>query len=117
MKHLMGLLKPDAGHIYVDGQDVVPMNDVELNRIRLKFGMSFQYSALFDSYNVEDNVAFPLVEHSKKSRRDPRPGDHAAHELGLNGIEKKFPAELSGGMQTRRIGPRAGLRAGDPSVR
>src|SRR5262245_20582279 len=61
MKHLMGLLKPDQGHIWVDGEDIVPLDDFELNRVRLKFGMAFQYSALFDSLNVFENVAFPLV--------------------------------------------------------
>jgi phospholipid/cholesterol/gamma-HCH transport system ATP-binding protein len=102
MKHLMGLLKPDAGHIWVDGVDVVPMDDYQLNQIRRKFGMAFQYSALFDSMTVEENVAFPLVEHSKKSRAE-------IHEmvlqrlasLGLRNIEKKYPAELSGGMRKR----------------
>lgn len=102
MKHLMGLLKPDAGHIWVDGEDVVPMNDVQLNKIRRKFGMAFQYSALFDSLTVEENVAFPLIEHTKKSRAE-------IHEmvmtrlssLGLRNVEKKYPAELSGGMRKR----------------
>ena len=70
MKHLMGLLKPDAGHIWVDGEDVVPMNDVQLNKLRRKFGMAFQYAALFDSLTVEQNVAFPLVEHTKKSKAE-----------------------------------------------
>src|SRR5262249_25715638 len=70
MKHLMGLLKPDGGRIYVDGEDIVPLDDFELNRVRLKFGMSFQYSALFDSLNVEENVSFPLVEHTRKSKSE-----------------------------------------------
>ena len=102
MKHLMGLLKPDGGHIWVDGEDVVPMDDVQLNKLRRKFGMAFQYAALFDSLTVEQNVAFPLVEHTKKSKAE-------IHELvlkrlgalGLRNIEKKFPAELSGGMRKR----------------
>jgi phospholipid/cholesterol/gamma-HCH transport system ATP-binding protein len=102
MKHLMGLLKPDAGHIWVDGEDVVGLNDVQLNGLRRKFGMAFQYAALFDSLTVEQNVAFPLVEHTKKSKAE-------IHELvinrlqtlGLRNIEKKFPAELSGGMRKR----------------
>jgi phospholipid/cholesterol/gamma-HCH transport system ATP-binding protein len=102
MKHLMGLLKPDAGTIWVDGEDVVPMNDRQLNTLRRKFGMAFQYAALFDSLTVEQNVAFPLIEHTKKSKAE-------IHELviarlaglGLRNIEKKFPAELSGGMRKR----------------
>src|SRR6476620_1263153 len=70
MKHLMGLLKPDKGQIWVDGEDIVPLNDFELNRVRLKFGMSFQYSALFDSLTNFDNVAFPLREHTKMSQQE-----------------------------------------------
>ncbi len=102
MKHLMGLLKPDAGHIWVDGVDVVGMNDVELNKARLKFGMSFQYSALFDSLTVEENVAFPLEEHTDKHAEEI----HGLvleklASLGLRNIESKYPAELSGGMRKR----------------
>jgi phospholipid/cholesterol/gamma-HCH transport system ATP-binding protein len=103
MKHLMGLLKPDQGHIFVDGQDIVPIDDdAELNRVRRKFGMLFQYAALFDSLTVEENVAFPLVEHSKLSKSEI----HEAvmkrlQSLGLRNIENKYPAELSGGMRKR----------------
>ncbi len=119
MKHLMGLLKPDSGHIYVDGQDVVAMDDVEINKARLKFGMSFQYSALFDSLTVEENVAFPLVEHTKKSRAEVHDlVVSRLHELGLNGIEKEVPRRAVGRYaKTRRIGARAGAGAGDPAVR
>jgi phospholipid/cholesterol/gamma-HCH transport system ATP-binding protein len=102
MKHLMGLLKPDQGHIWVDGEDIVPLDDYELNRVRRKFGMLFQYAALFDSLTVEQNVAFPLVEHTKKSKAEIRElVTKRLHSLGLRNIEKKFPAELSGGMRKR----------------
>ena len=102
MKHLMGLLKPDAGHIYVDGEDVVAMNDFQLNKIRRKFGMAFQYSALFDSMTVEENVAFPLIEHTKKSKSEIHDAVLTRlQSLGLRNIEKKYPAELSGGMRKR----------------
>lgn len=102
MKHLMGLLKPDEGHIYVDGVDIVPLDDYAINKVRLKFGMSFQYSALFDSLTVEENVAFPLVEHSKKSRSEIHDMVmERLKSLGLRNIEKKYPAELSGGMRKR----------------
>jgi phospholipid/cholesterol/gamma-HCH transport system ATP-binding protein len=102
MKHLMGLLKPDAGHIYVDGEDIVPLDDYQLNRVRLKFGMSFQYSALFDSLDVEENVSFPLVEHTKKSRSEIRSMvKERLESLGLRNIEHKYPSELSGGMRKR----------------
>jgi phospholipid/cholesterol/gamma-HCH transport system ATP-binding protein len=102
MKHLMGLLKPDAGHIWVDGEDVVPLDDFALNRVRRKFGMLFQYAALFDSLTVEENVAFPLVEHTKKPKPEvKRLVTQRLHSLGLRNIEKKYPAELSGGMRKR----------------
>src|SRR6201996_7698670 len=102
MKHLMGLLKPDAGRIYVDGEDIVPLDDYELNRVRRKFGMLFQYAALFDSLTVEQNVAFPLVEHTKKSKSEIHDAVmQRLQSLGLRNIEKKFPAELSGGMRKR----------------
>ncbi len=102
MKHLMGLLTPDAGQIWVDGQDVAKMGEVELNKTRLKFGMSFQYSALFDSLSVEENVAFPLVEHTKKNKEEIRSlVRERLHQLGLQNIEKKYPSELSGGMRKR----------------
>src|ERR1700710_2926647 len=68
MKHLMGLLKPDEGHIWVDGVDLVPMGDVQIGRLRRKVGMVFQYAALFDSMNVVENIAFPLLERYSLSR-------------------------------------------------
>ncbi len=105
MKHLMGLLKPDRGHIWVDGEDVVPMNDYELNRVRRKFGMLFQYAALFDSLTVEENIAFPLVEHSKLSRAERSKvvrETMAALQLP-EVLLRKSPSELSGG-QRKRVG-------------
>ncbi|MBN2725034.1 MAG: ABC transporter ATP-binding protein [Deltaproteobacteria bacterium] len=102
MKHLMGLLKPDSGHIYVDGIDLVPMSDYQLNKIRHKFGMVFQYAALFDSMNVFDNIAFPLREHTKKSKNEIKDIVTSSLEsVDLPGIEHKFPSELSGGMRKR----------------
>jgi phospholipid/cholesterol/gamma-HCH transport system ATP-binding protein len=105
MKHLMGLLKPDSGYIWIDGEDLVPMGDVELGRLRRKFGMVFQYAALFDSMNVVENIAFPLIERYSLSRdeimervRDLLARLDLAH---VAGIEQKFPAELSGGMRKR----------------
>ena len=102
MKHLMGLLKPDRGQILVDGEDIVPLDDYALNRVRRKFGMLFQYAALFDSLTVGENVAFPLVEHTKmpKVEVEKRVIEQLA-SLGLKNVEKKFPAELSGGMRKR----------------
>jgi phospholipid/cholesterol/gamma-HCH transport system ATP-binding protein len=107
MKHLMGLLKPDRGHIYVDGVDLVPMGDLELGRLRRKFGMVFQYAALFDSMNVVENIAFPLLERYHLSREEvmERVRDllRRLDLANVAGIEQKFPAELSGG-QRKRVG-------------
>jgi phospholipid/cholesterol/gamma-HCH transport system ATP-binding protein len=107
MKHLMGLLKPDAGQIWVDGVDVVPFSDKEMGKLRRKFGMVFQYAALFDSMNVVENIAFPLIERYKLSRAEimERVRD-LLKRLDLakvDGIEKKIPPELSGG-QRKRVG-------------
>ncbi len=102
MKHLMGLLKPDQGHIYVDGEDIVSLGEYELNPIRRKFGMLFQYAALFDSLTVEENVGFPLFEHTRKHSAEVRTEvKKRLDALGLAGTEKKYPAELSGGMRKR----------------
>ena len=104
MKHLIGLLKPDEGQIIVDGEDIVPMNDFQLNKVRTKFGMLFQYAALFDSMTVEENLIFPLMEHRKKEMTRAQMKDLAREKLnslGLFDIEKKYPAELSGGMRKR----------------
>jgi phospholipid/cholesterol/gamma-HCH transport system ATP-binding protein len=102
MKHLMGLIKPDSGNIFIDGMDIVSMGEYELNKIRHKFGMVFQYSALFDSMNVYENIAFPLIEHTKKSKAEIKEiVAKTLDSVSLAGIEKKYPAELSGGMRKR----------------
>ncbi len=102
LKHLMRLLEPDEGGIYVDGQDIVKMPETRLNEVRRKFGMLFQYAALFDSRTVEENVAFPLHEHTRRSRGEIREiVRDKLHALGLHNIEKKLPSELSGGMRKR----------------
>jgi phospholipid/cholesterol/gamma-HCH transport system ATP-binding protein len=107
MKHLMGLLKPDEGQIYVDGEDVVPFDSRQMAMLRRKFGMVFQYAALFDSMNVVENIAFPLIERYKLSRDEIM---ERVRELlrrldlaDVPGIEQKFPPELSGG-QRKRVG-------------
>lgn len=103
MKHLIGLLKPDEGQVFVDGEDIVQMNDFVLNRVRTKFGMLFQYAALFDSMTVEENVMFPLVEHRRELRRSQMREivREKLRSLGLFNVEQKYPAELSGGMRKR----------------
>jgi phospholipid/cholesterol/gamma-HCH transport system ATP-binding protein len=103
MKHLIGLLMPDEGKVIVDGQDITTLRGEEMNRVRSKFGMVFQWAALFDSMTVLDNVAFPLREH-RKELTEPEIATIVAEKLalfGLEGVEQKFPADLSGGMRKR----------------
>jgi phospholipid/cholesterol/gamma-HCH transport system ATP-binding protein len=103
MKHMIGLLKPDAGHVIVDGEDIVSFGPQELERVRRKFGMVFQAAALFDSMNVLENVAFPLREH-RKELSETQVRTLVAEKLaivGLKDVEQKFPADLSGGMRKR----------------
>ncbi|MHB8877099.1 MAG: ABC transporter ATP-binding protein, partial [Myxococcaceae bacterium] len=102
MKHMIGLLKPDRGQVIVDGEDVVPLGERELERVRRKFGMVFQAAALFDSMTVYENVSFPLREHSKLAEEQIREIVRAKLEIvGLRNVDEKFPADLSGGMRKR----------------
>lgn len=102
LKVLIGLEKPTSGRIVVDGQDLVPLRDREMNQVRKKFGMVFQYSALLDSMNVLDNVAFPLREHTKLSEKEIRARVlEKLAMLNLEGTEQRFPSQLSGGMRKR----------------
>ncbi len=102
LKHLIGLLRPDRGHIYVEGVDICHLRSWELKETRKKFGMLFQGAALFDSLTVAQNVAFPMREHTKLKDREiaSRVSDRL-EEVGLQGIEDKYPSELSGGMRKR----------------
>jgi len=102
IKHVVGLLLPDAGHIKVDGMVVAGLNRTGLNELRQRMGMLFQYAALFDSMNVGENVAFALRQHTRM--RDAEIKDRVEEVLawvGLEGDEEKWPAELSGGMKKR----------------
>lgn len=102
LKHIIGLLKPDSGQILINGKDVTKMDDKELSAQRMKFGMLFQGSALFDSLNVFENVAFSMIEHTTIDRGDMEKRVKECLSLvGLKGIENKKPAELSGGMRKR----------------
>lgn len=102
LKHLIGLMTPDEGHVIVDGVDLSSLDDHALKEFRKKFGMLFQHAALFDSLNVFDNVAFPLVEHTDMSREKIRQRVHEVLDLvGLKAVDRKMPGELSGGMRKR----------------
>jgi phospholipid/cholesterol/gamma-HCH transport system ATP-binding protein len=105
LRIIIGLEKPTDGHIWVNGEDIAPLGEYALNRIRQKFGMVFQYAALLDSLTVLDNVAFPLREHRKDmSDKEIR---HKVvtmlEQLGLENKEDNMPSELSGG-QRKRVG-------------
>jgi phospholipid/cholesterol/gamma-HCH transport system ATP-binding protein len=102
LKHLVGLLKPDRGEIWIDNKNVPALNEKELYEVRRKFGVLFQDGALFGSMNIYDNVAFPLREHTKK--KESEVADIVNEKLkmvGLTGAEKKLPGEISGGMKKR----------------
>ncbi len=102
LKLIMGLLKPDAGNIAVNGDEVTRMNDNQLGKLRQRFGMLFQASALFDSMTVDENVGLGLREHTGLSEEEIR--QRVAEKLkmvGLSQVERQKPAELSGGMKKR----------------
>lgn len=102
LKHMIGLMKPDRGQILVDGEDITILGRTDLNRVRRRFGMLFQEGALFDSKTVGENVAFPLVEHTKVDRQEIEARvAEMLRTVGLPDIEDKMPSELSGGMRKR----------------
>jgi phospholipid/cholesterol/gamma-HCH transport system ATP-binding protein len=102
LKHLCGLLKPDAGSVMVDGVDIVPMSEDALAPVRRKFGFLFQGAALFDSMTLFDNVAFPLREERKLSEDEiTRRVEEVLEIVDLLQAKDKKPAELSGGMRKR----------------
>jgi phospholipid/cholesterol/gamma-HCH transport system ATP-binding protein len=102
LKHLIGLIKPDEGEIWVNGTEIARLREKELNEVRMKFGMLFQEAALFDSMTVFDNVAFPLREHTKKREREiERIVEEKLRQVGLFREGDKMPSELSGGMKKR----------------
>lgn len=102
LKQMCGLMPPTKGDVLVDGRSIVGLKGKELLELRKKFGILFQNAALFDSMTVFENVAFPLSEHTKLSKKQ-------IHEIvieklrlvGLRNIENKMPSELSGGMKKR----------------
>ncbi|MFK7991083.1 MAG: ABC transporter ATP-binding protein [Sandaracinaceae bacterium] len=107
-RQLLRLEKPDSGEIIVDGVDIIPLDDWQLVPIRKKFGMVFQFGALFDSMTVFDNVAFPLREHTKMSRKEIK--DRVMERLADFRVEHawdRLPGEISGGMQKRSALARA----------
>jgi phospholipid/cholesterol/gamma-HCH transport system ATP-binding protein len=102
VKHIIGLLRPDSGRILVDGMDITRFSGKELDKIRENLGVLFQGGALFDSLSVFENIAFPLKEKTSMSKKEISDRViRALEDVGLKGIENKYPAELSGGMRKR----------------
>ena len=102
LKLIAGLEKPDGGKIRIDERDIVPLKEDALVPIRRKIGMLFQGAALFDSLSTGENVAYPIREHFRFTEGEiERIVGEKLRMVGLEGIEKKMPAELSGGMKKR----------------
>ncbi len=102
LKHLIGLLRPDAGTVAVDGTEISRLRGGELDRVRERYGVVFQGGALFDSMSVADNVAFPLREKTRLGHAEIRGRvEEKLEQVGLAGMGDKNPAEISGGMRKR----------------
>jgi len=115
LRHIIGLVQPDAGHVFVDGKDITRLDRRGLTEIRRHMGFLFQNAALFDSMTVGDNVAFPLRRHTDLGEAEIR--ERAKQKLADVGLERdydKMPADLSGGMKKRAGLARA--MALDPSI-
>ena len=110
LKHLVGLLRPDRGKVFIDGVEITRLPERALDRVRLKVGMLFQEGALFDSMTVFENVAFPLREHTRLRFREIRARVRECLKrvgLGDPEIERLYPEALSGGMKKRAALARA----------
>jgi phospholipid/cholesterol/gamma-HCH transport system ATP-binding protein len=103
LKHLIGLIEPDSGKVFVDGTDFWAQPNLARNGLRKKFGMSFQEGALFDSMSVAENVAFPLRLSGKPPAEIKARVEECLEIVRLPDVGKKRPSELSGGMR-RRVG-------------
>ena len=102
MRHLIGLLQPDEGEIWIDGKNIAHLGERAMNDVRKRFGMLFQNSALFNSMNIRDNVALPLREHTSLAEEIIRIIVKIKLELvGLTGFEEFMPYQISGGMKKR----------------
>jgi len=102
LKHMMGLIKPDSGEIYLDGESIVSLSEKKLLNIRKRIGYLFQEGALYDFMNVFDNIAFPLREHTSMSGNQIKEKVLSVLKMvDLEGVDSQYPAELSGGMRKR----------------
>ena len=116
LKHLLGLVSADSGHIFVDGEDISSFEGKDINRVRRKFGMVFQGAALFDSLDVYENVSFGLrrVQTDMSEASIKQKVMDVLNMVGLSGSENKAPSELSGGMR-KRVGLARAI-AMDPEI-
>jgi phospholipid/cholesterol/gamma-HCH transport system ATP-binding protein len=115
LKHIIGLLRPDKGSVFIEGLDITKLNEKNLYKVRKKFGMLFQGAALFDSLKVWENVSFFLMRHRGISEKKAK--EIAIEKLrlvGLVGVEDLMPSELSGGMR-KRVGLARAI-AHDPEI-
>ena len=102
LRLMIGLIQPTSEEIWIDDDEISHFTEKEMMRVRLKMGMVFQYSALFDSMTVGDNVAFGLIEHTNYSKEKIQSiVREKLHQVGLEGVENRMPNELSGGMKKR----------------
>ena len=102
LKTLIGLLKPDRGHVFIEGTDIATCSERELYEVRRLFGVLFQDGAMFGSMNLYDNVAFPLRQHTEKGEDEIADiVNRRLSEVGLSAANEKMPNELSGGMRKR----------------
>jgi phospholipid/cholesterol/gamma-HCH transport system ATP-binding protein len=104
LRCIVALEKPTSGEVWIAGEEISKLGESELNQVRMKFGMVYQYAALLDSITVLENVAFPLVEHTKLSAKERKEKVYdRLKELGLDPdvVARKYPSELSGGMRKR----------------
>ena len=102
LRLMIGLIQPTSGEIWIGDDEISRYSEKEMMRVRLRMGMVFQYSALFDSMTVGDNVAFGLVEHTDLSKEKIQAiVREKLHQVGLDGVENRMPNELSGGMKKR----------------
>ena len=102
LRLMIGLIQPSEGEIWIGNEEISKLNEDQITKIRLKMGMVFQYSALFDSMTVGDNVAFGLVEHTNFStEKIKKIVAEKLRQVGLEGVENLMPNELSGGMKKR----------------
>lgn len=102
LKLLIGLLRPDKGEIFIDNKEISQMTETQLDEVRLNMGMVFQYSALFDSMTVGDNVSFGLREHRKLTNKQINEiVEEKLKLVELSGFADFMPNELSGGMKKR----------------